>query len=176
MDWGHLIAALVGAVALAVLRPLLWPLKHFLWDKWWSDFVNHGSKQTNIGGKWQVMHVGEPSDGEVLEAKWAVNVIIEQTASEVSGKANAICTAGTATGKNVQYLAHGKFVSNILEITFQDEDRSGRNKSSFLLQVVGDGSNLEGYRLFLGRNKNDIRSIQCKWVRNNTSASGCGTA
>ena len=172
MDWSHLAAVAIGAL----LRPIFWPLKTYIWDKLWPHLVDHGSKQTTIVGKWRVAHIGEPSDGDALEAKWSVNVTLSQTASKVTGKANASCITGGAKGKIIQYVAQGNFASSVLEITFQDEDRSGRNKSTFLLQMVGDGSKLEGHRLFLGRNKNEIRSIPCKWVREDNALSGCGTA
>lgn len=172
MDWSHLAAVAIGAL----LKPIFWPLKTYLWDRFWPALVEHRNRHTTLLGKWRVAHMGSPSDGDSLEILWAVVVTLEQTASEVTGKASASCISGESTGKIVHYVARGNFASSVLDITFQDADRSGRNRSTFLMQMVGDGSILDGHRLFLGRTKNDIRSVPCKWVREGHTLAGCGTA
>ena len=172
MDWSHLAAVAIGAL----LKPVFWPIKRYMWDRFWPAFLDHKNRHTTLAGRWRVAHSGNPSDGDLLEASWAVEVNLEQMASAVTGMASASCTTGKSTGKMVHYEARGNFASGVLDITFQDSDRSGRNRSTFLMQMVGDGSTLEGHRLFLGRNKNDIRSIPCKWIRNGDANSGCGTA
>jgi hypothetical protein len=61
-------------------------------------------------------------------------------------------------GTVVQYRADGRLSTGVLDLPFEDSDRS-----TFLLQLVDADSTLEGHRVFLGRNRNQIRSIPCKW-------------
>jgi hypothetical protein len=136
---------------------------------------HHNGHAPSIEGKWRVVHVGEPWDGDLLEASWTIEVELFQDSNKVHGEATARCIAGSSEGTTVQYLARGAFLANIVDLALQDVRSSSRNRSVFLLQVIGDGSCMEGFRTFLGRNKNTLRVIQCKWQRIDGPASVCGT-
>jgi hypothetical protein len=172
MDLSHLAAVALGAF----LRVIFAPLKSIVWDKVWPALVDHNNRNSRIAGTWRIAHSGCPSDGESLEAAWTVEVSLSQIASKVNGKATANCIEGASKGKIVHYSVRGTYASSILDVTLYDADRVFRNRSTFLLQVVGDGSTLDGHRLFLGRNKNNVRSIPCKWHKGESLQSGCGTA
>lgn len=139
-------------------------------------------KHITIDGEWVLQHCGEPVDGDGLESSWTTQIDLAQSGQTISGTATAACSHGTSEGKQVTYKLKGWFSNSVLDISFIEQEVSSRNRSTFLLQVVGDGGILHGYRLFLGRNKNEIRAIACKWVRRERleaasgSLSGCGTA
>jgi hypothetical protein len=145
-----------------------------------STLLPYISRQTNphirIEGKWKVRNLGQPTDGDGLQAEWNLLIDIKQNGLSVNGSATAECVKGSSKGKIVDYKASGTFSNNVLDLTLLEKGDSNRNRSVFLLQVVGEGNKLGGHRLFLGRNKNDIRAIPCEWVRSNYAESECGTA
>jgi hypothetical protein len=145
-----------------------------------SAILPYISQQTNphicIADKWTVKHLGQPTDGDGLQAEWKVLIDLKQHGLSVYGNAIAECTKGTSTGKTVDYSASGTFSNNVLDLTLAEKGNSHRNRSIFMLQLIGEGNKLEGYRLFLGRNKNDIRAIPCVCVRSNYAEFDCGTA
>ena len=121
------------------------------------------------------MHTDDPSDDGCLEAEWEVDVEIKQKARTIFGKATARCTKGEPEGKIVEYNVKGYSLNSVVDITFTDLNNKSRNRTSFLLQMTGPGDEMEGHRLFLGRKKNDIRAVPCKWARRG-AITGCGTA
>jgi hypothetical protein len=149
-------------------------LKHDL-GKFLRPYSPSNNPQS-IEGRWKVNHIGDAIDGDELEASWSIEVVLKQAQSHLSGTATARCISGSSAGHNVSYNVRGVFAASIVDVAFQEASLSSRNRSVFLLQPIGDGTLLEGYRTFFGRNKNVIRVIACKWERFDNPAPSCGTA
>lgn len=141
-----------------------------------QNVTNDAVPIVDIHDTWTVVHKGDPVEGDRLEASWQLTVNMEQNGTDVTGVANGTCTKGEAQGRKVEYDVRGSFVNNILRVSFVDTDEASSNVSVFLLQIVGHGSSLEGYRLFLGRKTNNVRAIACEWVRPSGALTECGTA
>lgn len=171
MDLTHVITFILGFLS----RVLGTWFVHFFKKAVVPYIAQSTYKNVSLAGEWRAVHLEQPTDGEKLESEWTVTVTVKQLGQSISGSANATCQKGSAKGKQVHYFLFGKISNGVLDATFHEESFDACNRSAFLLQVVGDGSVLDGHRLFLGRNKNDIRSIPCQWVRGGM-ASKCGTA
>lgn len=131
-------------------------------------------KDISVSGDWTIEHPCAPCDGEGFESDWTLKVKIKQTGQQLSGTAEAKCMKGKSLGKDVSYRVVGKISNGLLDATFIDTSPDARNRSTFLMLHQGDGKCLQGYRAFLGRNKNVIRAVACHWVRpdGTTSCSG----
>ena len=134
------------------------------------------NSQFTIADNWIVRHIGAPTDGEGFAVTWSVRMKLRQFGRIVWGTANATCMDGESTGTQVSYRVTGKYSDGLLTACFCGNEASSRNRSTFLLQPFGDGNTLNGWRLFLGRTKNDIRAIACQWVRSSNQGATCGTA
>lgn len=173
MDIGHVLAFVAGLLGRVFGAGLI----HFYNAAILPYLSQQTYKHITIGDTpWYVEHIGKPIDNEDTESIWSVKVSLKQLGQTISGTANSTCVSGVSPGKQVTYIVNGKFSNGVLDISFNEKDSASRNRSCFLMQVIGEGNVLEGYRLFLGRNKNDIRAIKCKWVRENQVGAVCCTA
>jgi hypothetical protein len=132
-------------------------------------------KQIETDGDWIVRHTADPVDGDGLESLWTLRSSLKQAGQTISGTAHATCIRGSSNGKQVSYKVRGRISNGVVDMTFIEASASSRNRSVFLLELIGDGACLTGYRLFLGRQNNEIRAIRCEWARLQ-GRSTCGTA
>lgn len=174
MDMSHVIAFVAGAMGKLVGTWLV----HFFKDAVLPYFQKHTNHTISITDDWILNHVGNPADGEGLNVEWKVHLKLQQKGHSVVGKANSVGVNGPEKlkDKQIQYEVSGSYTQNILDIHLTEiGDSALRNRSSLMLQLVGDGSLFDGYRIFLGRTKNQVRAIECQLIRKNACAQ-CGTA
>jgi hypothetical protein len=126
---------------------------------------------------WIIKHTDQPGDGETLESEWRMKVRLKQNGQTISGDADAECIKGIKQGTSRRYVVNGKLSNGVAAIQLYAESSSFRSQSSFLLKVVGDGSILEGHRLFLGMNRDLVRTVPCRWSKDESSQlAQCGPA
>lgn len=174
MDITHVIAFVAGAMGKLFGTWLV----HFFKEAVLPYFHKHTNPHVSITDEWILDHVGQPTDGDGLNAEWRVAFSLKQKGRLVVGTANSVCIKGTkdVKGKVISYEVSGSYSNNILDLHLTENGEAAmRNKSSLMLQLIGDGSVFDGYRIFLGRAKNQVRAIQCKLIRKGACAE-CGTA
>jgi len=173
MDISHVIAFFSGVLGKVFGTWLL----HFFREAVVPYFQKITNPHVSVTDEWILNHVGTPFDGDNLSATWKVQFKMRQKGHSVVGTATSLCVTGpdTLVNKTIEYKIQGDYSNNILNLHLTEVDEKERNKSSLMLQLVGDGSEFEGYRLFLGRAKNQIRAIECKLIRKGACAK-CGTA
>lgn len=151
---------------------------HFFNEAVLPYFYKHTNPHISIDDEWILNHIGHPADGEELTVKWKVNLQLKQKGQSVVGTATSICSDGPQEllEKTIRFDVKGSYTNSILDLHLTEiGNKPLRNRSALMLQLVGDGSTAEGYRIFLGRAKNQIRAIQCKLIRRD-ACSNCGTA
>ena len=128
------------------------------------DLARHISKSgISLKGKWEINQAKKTARGGVLRADWKTLITIDQLGQQIKGKALSTCLNNNTP--DVEYVIYGKFENGYLYVYFRDKDKNEINFSSFLLKSVNGGSKLVGHRLFVGRNSDDARSIECSWLK-----------
>ncbi len=174
MDITHVIAFVAGAMGKIFGTWFL----HFFKEAVLPYFHKHTNPNASITDEWILDHIGSPADGRSLNVEWKVRFKLKQKGRSVVGTANSVCVKGPVDIKDkmIEYEVNGSYSNNILDLHLTEVGEAAlRNKSSLMLQLVGDGNAFDGYRIFLGRAKNQIRAIQCKLIRKGACAE-CGTA
>jgi hypothetical protein len=124
---------------------------------------------------WRIVHAGSPINGEKLESEWKTSICIRQTGDKIKGEATTSCTKGSKMGTQRNFDVTGTVNNGIVLLSMRNKDRSIKSHSAFLLQVVGEGNVLQGYRLFYGMNRNEINGTRCNIIRgNHQPKGGCG--
>lgn len=131
-----------------------------------TRFINRGM---NLTDTWEIKRTDVRDDGIPEKTRWRTVASIRQFGSSIKGTANATSSNGT-TSSLVRFKITGVFCNNTLHLLLTDVSRSRGNISCFLLQPVGDGSAMEGHRLYLARRTNSVHSVPCRWERLSTSS------
>lgn len=151
---------------------------HIFKDSILPYFYKYTSPQISLNGEWVLKHIGDAIDGEGFRANWSVRMTLNLKGNKIAGESQATCVKGPKELKDkvISYEVSGSYINNILNLHMVDRSESGlRNQSTMMLQLVGDGSVFEGYRIFLGKAKNQIRTIRCELIKNGACVH-CGTA
>src|SRR6266850_2882458 len=152
MDITHVIAFAAGAVGKVFGTWLL----HFFREAVLPYFQKYTNPHVPITDDWILDHIGFPVDGNDLSVNWKVQIKLKQRGRYIVGTASSLCVLGPSelVDKTIEYKVNGNYSNNILDLHLTEVgDKAMRNKSSLMLQLVGDGSVFEGYRVFIGRTK-----------------------
>lgn len=175
INWIHAAVAFIFGVLAKGFGSLL---VHFFSTTVIPYVSNATYKHINLSHDgWIIRHTGKPGDGELLESEWRMTVRLKQLGQKITGDADAECTEGSKKGTRRRYVVNGRLCNGVAAIQLQTESPSLRSQSAFLLKIMGDGSMLEGHRLFLGMNRDTVRSVPCSWHKDETSElAQCGPA
>lgn len=120
-----------------------------------------------IHGKWRIEQADQPVDGGTISTKRDIYVDLIQRADVLSGTATSIASYEDGTQDFIIYDVNGEIRDRFVTIYLKVNDSSRIAYSSFLLEVVGNGQLMKGYRVFYGFKKQEIRAIGCTWVSAN---------
>ena len=175
VNWFHVgVAFVVGALAKVCGTTMFLYLK--------STFLPYVADRTYkhidlSDDDWRILHSGDPINGEKLESEWKTTMKLRQTGEKLSGEALTNCTKGSKEGTQRQFIVTGIVNNGVVSLTMRNKDRSIKSHSTFLLQLIGEGAVLDGYRLFYGMNKNEINGTRCNLVRGKSmETSDCGSS
>ena len=159
MDWSLLIAIVTGVTANAVCWFFVQHVTPII-----QTFVYRGIK---VSGTWIVEQPQLASDGSTLTTNWETTVVLSQHAHQLKGTAGAQRKLENEEEEKevVHYNVSGRIVDRFAYLEFQNSDCKRIAHSSFLLEVIGDGSLMAGYRSFYGLKAYKIRSIETRWKR-----------
>jgi len=121
-----------------------------------------------IHGKWRIEQAEQSVDGGEISTKREIYVDLVQRADNLSGTATSIATFSDGAQDFIIYDVHGEIKDRFVTIYLKVNDNSRIAYSSFLLEVVGNGQLMKGYRVFYGFKKQEIRAISCTWVNANS--------
>jgi hypothetical protein len=170
------ISASFGMLVLGIiLRPIGTGVWHLCKEAVLPYLEQKINKQLSLSGEWNIENIDIPLDGEVFELTWAIRVNLKQFGQTITGSAYAVCISEGSPKDQVNYEVTGKFSNGVLTASFYADGSKSLNRSTFLLHQAQGGSILEGYRLFYGRRRNNVRAIRCRWVQPNLMENLCGT-
>jgi hypothetical protein len=176
MESNHIISS-VGMFFLGIVsRSIGGGVSHVFKEACLPFLAQTINKQLSLSGEWNIEHIDEPLDGEVFELQWVIKIKLKQLGQAVSGTACAVCISEGSPKNQVDYEVVGKFSNGVLTASFYADGSKSLNRSTFLLHQAEGGLTLEGYRLFYGRRRSDVRAIRCRWVQSNLveTRKGCG--
>jgi hypothetical protein len=119
----------------------------------------------SITGRWSVQQVGNTVRGYPLSVIRQTTVEIEQTAYKISGTAESSVISGGKMEKINKYRITGEIKDRLATINFIADDKAKIATSTFLLEVGGGGTQMNGYRLFFSSKKNHINGIETLWLK-----------
>jgi hypothetical protein len=141
---------------------------------WFKSLVYKGIK---IDGTWKIEQSNQMVDGTALEIQRAIDINLQQNANELKGEASAriiqTIPMNTQTPTNLDkstntvifYDVKGEIKDRFVSLVLIPKEQNKIAYSVFLLEVVGDGNLLKGYRTFYGYKKLKICAIGCDLTR-----------
>ncbi len=132
---------------------------------WLRSFLYRG---IIVKGKWRILQEEMAVDGKELAVKRETYVDLNQYADTLSGSATSIATYSDKSQDFIVYDVRGEIKDRFVSVHFKVNDSTKIAYSSFLLEVVGDGHVMKGYRAFYGFKRQEIRAISCNWVSANS--------
>lgn len=128
----------------------------------YQNFTYHGVR---VDGTWCLDEAKITADGGTLSTVWMISATLRQTAYRISGVATAISVRENKTSDVINYIVAGNIRDRFVSLHFHNQDEHRIAYSGFLLEIVGDGATMKGYRAFYGLKKQVIRSIESTWKR-----------
>ena len=125
----------------------------------YQDWTYQGIR---IDGNWTIEHEGDPADGKGLSAG-TLSATLKQRAHAVAGKATAVNRIGDDKTDVIDYIVEGQTRDRYVTLYFRTTNRHRIAHSSFLLEIVGAGGCMEGYRAFYGIEQRAVRAVECIW-------------
>jgi hypothetical protein len=151
------------------------------WNKWLLPwFKSLVYKGIIIDGTWKIEQATQMVDGSNLAVQRAIDINLQQNANELTGDASArIIETQTITpstqnvetkqSKNlntvIYYDVKGEIKDRFVSLVLRPKEQNKIAYSVLLLEVVGDGNTLKGYRTFYGYKKLKICAISCDLIR-----------
>ena len=170
MDWALVASVFVGVFAGVVVNVLTYLfVNSFL--PLYRDKVYTGLR---IDDDWVLEQNDVAADGDGFE-KWALSLHLKQKASTLKGTALAQRKDENNCTQLIHYEVHGSIHDKVIDLSFRTRDRSQLARSTFLLEVVGVGQSMVGYRSFYGLKKGTIRAVECVWSRPGSTMAACGS-
>jgi hypothetical protein len=120
-------------------------------------------KGVEVCGDWVIATTGDVLDREGLAEHWDLLASLEQKANEITGRATARRNRADGSEVVIGYSISGHIYDRILSLTFRTRDQALIAYSTFLVEVVGDGTEMRGLRTFYGLRRGGIRGIECVW-------------
>ena len=119
----------------------------------------------DISGRWSVNQTGTTFLNEQLSVTRNTQVTLKQTAHRLSGKAESSVVSGGAGGMSNTYKITGKINNGLVLINFISVEKNKIAVSTFLLQVNGNGNEMDGDRLYRSSKTDKIDCIACQWTK-----------
>lgn len=123
----------------------------------------------DITGQWRVKQDQIAVDGEELSVKRETTVVLKQKGHDLEGRATSTALGGGAHQAIYTYAATGEIKDRFVMLSFKADDRDRIGYSSFLLEVVGDGRRMVGYRVFYALLRRKVSAISVEFERQKES-------
>src|SRR5690242_16786291 len=136
-----------------------------VWLPYYRNLVYRGVR---IDGDWNIKHAGKPADGGPLADLWRLSATLEQKAYRIEGSAVAQRFDEKDPKKTIDtihYQVEGSIFDRFVFIFMRSKDNHRIAHSSFHLEVVRDGHQMNGYRTFYGLVKSEVRAVGSVWLR-----------
>ncbi|HEY9000128.1 MAG TPA: hypothetical protein VIM89_02160 [Mucilaginibacter sp.] len=115
-----------------------------------------------IGEKWTIeMADDRTADQTTLSATRNTVLEIKQRANKLSGKATSSLIMDDETSDCIFYNIEGEIKDRFVTLFLKCSTKSRMAYSTFLLEIVSDGSLMKGYRTFYGLKRERINAIAC---------------
>lgn len=141
-----------------------------MWLPFFRKYVYQGFR---IGGDWIIEQALTVVDGDALSERWEIAVNLDQKAYIITGNAFASNLRDNEFHNVIHYEVSGHIYDRFVALTFLNKDRKQIAHSTFLVEVVGDGHSMTGYRTFYGRKRNMILACSCIWRRKESLLGDC---
>ncbi|MDN3581265.1 hypothetical protein [Mucilaginibacter flavus] len=133
-----------------------------IWNKMIIPFIETLLyKGIYVGEKWTIEMGDQTADQTPLSATRNTVLEIKQRANKLSGKATSSLILDNETSDCIFYNIEGEIKDRFVTLFLKCSTRSRMAYSTFLLEIVSDGSLMKGYRTFYGLKRERINAIAC---------------
>ena len=139
---------------------------HLFISVWLPAYRNYVYRGVRVHGGWTVVQPHEAADGRALSSEWEVTLAVQQHAYTLRGIAVSTRRDGGSAVDVLHYDITGYVRDRFVVILLTGKDHERISHSTFHLEVVGDGTQMVGYRTFYGALLHKIRAVEVTLYRN----------